>query len=73
MDSTTQKPDGTFKITGDWNAQTQLLKEKFPQLTEQDLAFFPGQEADLLTRIETRLNKKRDEVISIIRKGISNN
>jgi hypothetical protein len=38
-------------------------------LTDADLKFETGKEEDLLKRIETRLNKKRDEVINNIRKG----
>ena len=61
--------NGTFKITGDWNIQAKELKEKFSQLTDADLKFEPGKENELLTRVESKLNKKRDEVISIIKKG----
>lgn len=58
-----------FKITGDWKAQSELLKEKFPQLTDSDLKYEQGQEDALLTRVETKLNKQRDEVVNIISKG----
>ena len=60
-----------FKITGDWNVQSKNLKEKFSSLTDADLKFETGKENELLTRIETKLNKKRDEVINIIKKGMS--
>lgn len=63
------KNDGSFKITGNWEAQSKQLKEKFSQLTDADLKFETGKETELLTRVEFRLNKKRDEVINIIRKG----
>jgi hypothetical protein len=58
-----------FKISGDWKAQSKVLKEKFPQLTDADLSFESGKEEDLLKKVETRLNKKREEVVNIIRKG----
>lgn len=58
----------SFKITGDWAKQSVRLKEKFNQLTDSDLKFETGKENDLLKRVETRLNKKRDEVINIINK-----
>ncbi|HPH81660.1 MAG TPA: hypothetical protein PL185_03760 [Flavobacteriales bacterium] len=60
-----------FKISGDWNVQSKNLKEKFSSLTDADLKFETGKENELLTRIETKLNKKRDEVINIIKKGMS--
>ncbi len=69
MDTTHNKPEGAFKITGNWETQSKHLKEKFPQLTDSDLKFETGKENELLTRVESRLNKKRDEVINIIRKG----
>lgn len=68
-DNKHNRPDGTFKITGDWSAQAALLKEKFPQLTDSDLKYEQGQEDALLTRMETKLNKHRGEVVNIIRKG----
>ncbi|WP_118953572.1 hypothetical protein [Taibaiella helva] len=64
------KADKSFKIIGDWAPQSKLLKEKFPQLTTSDLQFEPGKEEELLGRIETRLNKKREEVINIVKKGM---
>jgi len=58
-----------FKITGNWDQQSKQLKEKFNQLTDADLKFEDGKENELLTRVESRLNKKREEVINIIKKG----
>lgn len=69
MEPTQSNGGETFKVTGDWNTQSKQLKEKFSQLTDADLRFETGHENDLLSRIETRLNKKREEVINIIKKG----
>ncbi len=69
MYTTKQKKDEPFKMSGNWDNQARILKEKFPQLTDADLKFETGKENDLLQRIETRVNKKREEVINIIRKG----
>jgi hypothetical protein len=66
---TENKNGQAFKITGNWEAQSKTLKSKFSQLTDSDLKFEPGKENDLIKRVETRLNKKRDEVISIIKKN----
>jgi hypothetical protein len=68
-DNKNNRHDGTFKITGDWTAQSEILKEKFPQLTDTDLKYDQGQEVSLLERVEKKLNKSRGEVINIIRKG----
>jgi hypothetical protein len=59
--------DTPFKITGNWTAQTKRLKERFSQLTDDDLEFKTGKENELLTRLESRLNKEREEVISFIK------
>lgn len=64
-----KKVTNTFKITGNWNNQSKELKNKFSQLTDADLKFETGKEEDLLKRMETRLNKKREDVINIIKKG----
>lgn len=69
METKSNKVPLIFKIFGDWKKQADQLKEKFPQLTEADLKFETGRESDLLNRIETRLHKKREEVINIIKKG----
>lgn len=58
-----------FKMIGNWDEQSARLKKKFPQLTDADLKFETGKENDLLKRVETRLNKKHEDVISIIKKG----
>lgn len=57
-----------FKITGNWPEQARALKDKYGGLTDSDLKFESGKELDLLQRMETRLNKKREEVINIINK-----
>lgn len=69
MDITQNKSEENFKMIGNWDEQSKLLKEKFSQLTDADLKFETGKENELLTRVETRLNKKREEVINIIKKG----
>lgn len=69
MDTNQNKGNQAFTITGNWDEQSKVLKEKFPQLTVSDLKFEQGKEDDLLTRVESRLNKKREEVMNIIKKG----
>ncbi len=56
-----------FKITGNWADQSKQLKSKFSQLTDADLKFEAGQESELLSRVESRLCKNREEVKAIIR------
>ena len=58
-----------FKIVGNWNWQSKKLQEKFPQLTDEDLKHEAGKESELLTRLERRLEKNRQEVIRLIKRG----
>lgn len=69
MDNSNKRTTEDFKITGNWKDQSKALKGKFSQLTDADLIFETGKENDLLNRLETRLNKGREEVINIIKKG----
>lgn len=62
------KYNSSFVIKGNWTARANQLKKHFPELTDADLLFERGRENELLTRMQERLNKKRDEVISIIKK-----
>lgn len=60
-----------FKITGNWDTQAKALKAKYSQLTDADLKFVVGKENDLLDRVEKRLSKKREEVITILKKNLT--
>jgi hypothetical protein len=71
MENSQNKTAEAFKITGNWANQSKELKGKFSQLTDEDLKFETGKENELLKRVETRLNKNREEVINIIKKGHS--
>lgn len=68
METTQNKSGETLTITGDWAAQSKQLKETFKQLNDADLKFETGKENELIRRVELKLNKKREEVISIINK-----
>ena len=62
----------TFKISGDWDLLSKLLRRRFPQLTPSDLEFQRDGEKDLLKRMGNRLNKKQAEVIAIINETLPN-
>lgn len=61
-----------FRISGDWDSKSKLLRRRFPQLTPSDLRIENNDVNSLLERIEKRLNKKRTEVIEIIKNTIPN-
>jgi uncharacterized protein YjbJ (UPF0337 family) len=69
MQTTHTKQEEKFGITEDWDNQSKKLKEKYSELTDSDLKLVTGKEDELITRLEKRLSKKREEVIAIIRKS----
>jgi uncharacterized protein YjbJ (UPF0337 family) len=66
-DTAHAKSTESFKFTGNWENQSKQLKKDYAQLTDADLKFESGKENELLGRIEKRLNKNREEVISLIK------
>ena len=54
-------------ISENWSKLSILLKERFASLTENDLKFVRGKENELLSKLSFRLNKRRQEVIEIIK------
>jgi len=61
-----EKRSEVFKITGDWNVQSQKLKDKYPELTDSDLHFEAGKESELIFRISKKLRKKREAIVNLI-------
>ncbi|MBW0176848.1 hypothetical protein [Sediminibacterium sp.] len=57
-----------FKVKGDWSIQIEKLKVKFPSLTNDDLKFATGKEAELLEKVGKRLNKSLEETTAILEK-----
>ena len=50
----------TFK--GTWNEAKGRLKQKYAQLTDDDLLFEEGKEDELLGRLQKRLGKSKEDV-----------
>ncbi|HRO43618.1 MAG TPA: hypothetical protein PL009_12345 [Flavipsychrobacter sp.] len=65
QDETKRSPE-EFKVDSNWDSSSKQLREKYSTLTAEDVKFETGKENDLLGRIEKRLGKKREEVISLI-------
>ncbi|GAB1446232.1 CsbD family protein [Flammeovirgaceae bacterium] len=47
---------------GNWNEIKGKLKQKYGQLTDDDLRFAEGKEEELIGRIQKKLGKTKDEV-----------
>lgn len=53
---------GELKIKGNWNEMKGKLKQKFANLTDDDLLYEEGKEDELYGRLQQRLGKSREEV-----------
>lgn len=53
-------------VKGNWNELKGKLKQKFANLTDDDLTFAEGKEEELYGRLQTRLGKTNEEVRRII-------
>ncbi len=55
-----------LKIKGNWNETKGKLKQKYSQLTDDDLVFSEGKEDELLGRLQKKLGKAKEEIKSEI-------
>jgi uncharacterized protein YjbJ (UPF0337 family) len=60
--SAKQRGMTTLQIKGNWNEIKGKLKQKYAQLTDDDLTFAEGKEEELLGRLQQRLGKSKEEV-----------
>ncbi len=51
-----------LQMKGTWNEVKGKLKQKYGQLTDDDLAFAEGKEDELLGRLQKRLGRTKDEL-----------
>ncbi|MBL0745121.1 CsbD family protein [Chryseolinea lacunae] len=51
-----------LSIKGTWNEAKGKLKQKYGELTDDDLTFAEGKEDELIGRLQKRLGKTKDEV-----------
>ena len=57
-----------LKMRGSWNEVKGRLKQKYGDLTDDDLMFAEGKEDELFGRLQKRLGKTKDEVRKEIEK-----
>lgn len=53
-------------MKGTWNEVKGKLKQKYGQLTDDDLKFEEGKEDELLGRLQKRLGRSKDDVRKFI-------
>ena len=51
-----------LQMKGSWNEVKGKLKQKYAQLTDDDLQFVEGKEDELLGRLQQRLGKNKEEL-----------
>lgn len=54
------------KMKGNWNEIKGKLKQKYGELTEDELTYAEGQEDELLGKIQKKTGKSKEEVKSFI-------
>ena len=51
-----------LELKGSWNEIKGKLKQKYGQLTDDDLTFAEGKDDELLGRLQQRLGKTKEEI-----------
>lgn len=54
------------EIKGNWNEMKGKLKQKYAELTDDDLLFVEGKNDELLGKLQIKLGKTKEEVQKII-------
>jgi uncharacterized protein YjbJ (UPF0337 family) len=57
-----------LSIKGNWNETAGKLKQKFANLTDDDLLFAEGKEDELLGKLQKKLGKTKEEIHSLLAK-----
>lgn len=52
----------TDRLKGNWNEVKGKLKQKYADLTDDDLLYVEGKEEELLGRLQQKLGKTRQEL-----------
>ena len=51
-----------LQLKGSWNEVKGRLKQKYADLTDDDLAFAEGKDDELLGRLQQKLGRSKDEI-----------
>ena len=57
-----------LQIKGNWNELKGKLKQKYGQLTDDDLTLAEGKEEELLGRLQQKTGKAKDQLVEEINK-----
>jgi hypothetical protein len=56
----------------DWSKLKLKVERKYRELTDEDLAYEPGQEDQLIERLMERLKRNREYIVFTLKKGLVN-
>jgi uncharacterized protein YjbJ (UPF0337 family) len=54
------------KVVGYWDKKKEKLKERFPNITEEDLRYREGKEKEMIEMLGYKLGKSKQELLNII-------
>jgi uncharacterized protein YjbJ (UPF0337 family) len=57
-----------LSIKGNWNEAAGKLKQKYANLTDDDLLLKEGKEEELVGRLQKKLGKSKEEIRNLIEK-----
>ena len=57
-----------LRIKGNWNEVAGKLKQKYANLTDDDLLFKEGKEDELVGRLQKKIGKTKEEIRDLIEK-----
>jgi uncharacterized protein YjbJ (UPF0337 family) len=60
-----------LQFKGSWNEIKGKLKQKYAQLTDDDLKYSEGQDEELVGRLQKKLGKSAEEVRRILEQWVS--
>jgi hypothetical protein len=55
-----------FKLVGPWEEVKEKMKENNIDLTDEDLIYEPGNENELLERLQQKIRKTKEDIIALI-------
>ena len=55
-----------FKLRGNWNELKGKIKQQYAELNEDDLKYEEGKDDELIGRIQKKIGKTKEDVISWI-------
>ncbi len=58
----------TTELKGDWEIQKAKLKQRFADLTDNDLMFLDGKKDEMLGKLQVKLGKTKEELRKILDK-----